>query len=206
MIVKVCGLKYIDNLTAVANLSVDMVGLNFYKPSKRYMKKLADSEMNLIQEMNTSTVGVFVNDSLSSVMKIRENFNLDYVQLHGDEDNTYCEEIKKVVNVIKVFGVDATFDFDETEKYTMCDYFLFDTKDICYGGTGRKFNWQKLNEYKGETPFILAGGIAPGDEEEIRSIDHPSFIGIDINSKFETSPGEKDVKIIENFIGNIKSK
>jgi phosphoribosylanthranilate isomerase len=123
------------------------------------------------------------------------------VQLHGVELVKMCAELKKVgYIVIKAFPIAAAYNFKVTKDYEgACDYFLFDTKTEAYGGSGLKFNWGMLDEYKGETPFILSGGIAADDAEALLKIEHPQFAGIDLNSKFEVSPGLKDVEKLNLF-------
>ena len=81
-------------------------------------------------------------------------------------------------------------DFEKTREYEgRVDYFLFDTRCEGYGGSGKRFDWSILTEYKGETPFLLSGGIRPENAEAIRNFRHPRFAGIDLNSGFEIEPG-----------------
>jgi len=148
-------------------------------------------------------VGVFVNESATKVFELADKFKLDYIQLHGDEDQIFCSKIAEKISVIKVFRIDEGFDFSLIEKYTSASYFLFDTQTKHYGGSGKKFNWEKLNKYSGKTPFLLSGGIGPNDVDQILAISHPQFVGIDINSKFESSPGIKDKSLVLPFLFKI---
>jgi len=204
MIIKVCGIKTKENIAFLSKADIDMVGLNFYKPSVRYIS--ADIQTSNFDKFDSSVkkVGVFVNESIKVIQeKIRE-FELDYVQLHGDEDLEFCDRMAEFIPVIKVFRVDENFDFKSIDKFTSAAYFLFDTQTKHYGGSGKKFDWNKLNRYEGSIPFVLSGGIAPDDQKLILDISHPQFAGIDINSKFESAPGIKDQSLILPFIQSIR--
>lgn len=216
MKVKVCGMQDPDNIRELLQLSVDFIGLIFYPRSSRYM---ADKKLDewIGQELDTfgevERVGVFVNAELETVLNAVHDYKLDYVQLHGTESPEYCREISllwqasslRSARLIKAFSVDDEFDFGVTEAYAAyCTYFIFDTKGKEYGGNGITFNWEILNQYQGVTPFLLSGGIDLGMEEEILALDFPQLSGVDINSKFETTPGVKDIRRIELFLQKIK--
>lgn len=199
MIIKVCGILDSNHFSHLATTGADWFGLNFYDKSKRYFLS------NSIEKIkNTTTIGVFVNADIPFIKEKISTFDLDFVQLHGNESTAYCNEIKALTKVIKVFQVNDSFDFKQTQEYNFCDYFLFDTKCKSYGGSGKKFNWEKLQEYTGEVPFILAGGIGPQDINFLSNIKHEKLKGVDINSKFEKSPGIKDVNLVTTFVSQIK--
>lgn len=202
MIIKVCGIKYQDNLIKITNLPIDMVGLNFYKKSKRYISNLLKIE-DLPAEV--AKVGVFVNEELETIEHLISKYKLDYVQLHGDETPAQCLILSKKIKVIKAFAISEVLDIKNTERYSMCSNFLFDTKTIGYGGSGYKFDWKILDAYSGNIPFLLAGGIGPDDHQMIKNIFHTSFIGIDINSQFEIKPGEKNIDQVKSFVQKCKS-
>jgi phosphoribosylanthranilate isomerase len=151
-------------------------------------------------------IGVFVNESKENILTIGYKYKLDGVQLHGSELVDMCRELKKLgYIVIKAFPIAEAYNFRVTKGYEgVCDYFLFDTKTESYGGSGVKFNWQILKEYKGETPFLLSGGIEADDAEAILKIEHPKFAGIDLNSKFEIKPGLKNISLLKEFISHFK--
>lgn len=200
MIIKVCGLKFEQNLIDVASLDIDMVGYNFYEPSPRYVQNTLPNIPSKIKK-----VGVFVNASESTILLKANEYNLDYVQLHGDESPEFCKKIKETIPVIKVFRVDDLFDFNLTYEYEFCDFFLFDTASKQFGGSGQKFDWSILKKLDIKVPFLLSGGIGADDLDDILKIEHPKFIGIDINSKFEVSPGLKDVEKVKNFVSGVKN-
>ena len=203
MLIKVCGLTDEKNLQKIADLNIDMIGLNFYPPSKRYLgenARIASLIPGYIEK-----VGVFVNEDFDTVKEIVEKHNLDYVQLHGDEEPEYCKRMKDHARVIKAFGISSNTDIDECcNGYEMSEFFLFDTKSLLLGGSGKKFDWDILNTYTDQIPFILSGGIGPEDYVEIKALKHSQLIGVDINSKFEISPGIKDVEKLKYFIDNLR--
>lgn len=205
MLIKVCGINDLQNFEAISELRIDMVGLNFYEPSKRYLGEVSKDMASTIQESTITKVGVFVNQSIDALQRAKHTYRLEYLQLHGGEDIKYCRKAREISKVIKVFGIDSTFDFCDVAEYDFCDLFLFDTKDVQHGGSGRKFEWKKLMEYKGSTPFLLAGGISPMDANEILDINHPALLGVDINSQFEVRPGVKDIAKVVAFSSILQS-
>lgn len=205
MLYKICGMRDGSNVEALSKLPIHMVGLNFYPASKRYISEDDDRDAFDSLSDDISLVGVFVKEEFDIVSEYIDAYQLDYVQLHGGESKMYCDAIKDLAGVIKVFSVDDDFDFKLTEAFESADYFLFDTKTKDYGGSGKKFNWNKLNEYKGHTPFLLAGGIGPGDAQEIQELKHDQFAGVDLNSKFESSPAVKEIDLIKEFIKETSS-
>lgn len=197
-------MKYTDNIQELILLPIDMIGFIFYDKSPRYMNEIPD--LSIIPP-SINRVGVFVNESISSIKDIVKNYHLNYVQLHGEESSDFCKSLKDSgIKVIKAFPIKDKDDLHNTLSYEgYCNYFLFDTKTSVYGGSGNKFDWKVLSFYKGNTPFILSGGISNEDTLEIKKIKHPSFEGIDLNSKFEISPGLKDIQKLKKFIQTINS-
>jgi len=203
-LIKVCGMKYLNNVESIAALKPDFMGFIFYEKSKR---KVAVEELDLLLAALPSSikkVGVFVNASYHKILKFKNKFDL--IQLHGDETPKYCKQIKdERCSIIKAFGVNEEFDFNNIKKYLpYCNYFLFDTKTFDYGGSGKKYNWQKLSEYQFNKPFFLSGGISLDDIDLINEIQHPQLFAVDINSKFEIKPGVKYVEQVQSFIKKIR--
>ena len=198
-------MKIPENIQAVAALQPNLMGFIFYPKSPRYAEPLDLVTLNSLPK-SIKKIGVFVNESLEDILTIATKYNLDGVQLHGTELVMMCKELRKAgFIVIKAFPIAEAYNFKVTKNYEgSCDYFLFDTKTDAYGGSGLKFNWGMLEEYVGETPFLLSGGIASDDAEAILKIDHPMFAGIDLNSKFEVKPGLKNVELLSGFLKEIK--
>ena len=201
MIIKVCGMRDAENICDIENLGVDWMGFIFYPKSSRYV-----SEIPAYLPTKAKRVGVFVNEPIESILETVKLFQLDYVQLHGNESPEFCDEMgENGLKIIKAFSIENEFPSEKVNAYHgKCDYFLFDTKTSKYGGSGKKFNWDILSEYHGETPFLLSGGISPDDIDAVKSFSHPKCIGIDINSKFEIDPAFKDVELVKQFTDKIK--
>lgn len=198
-------MKYPENIRQVADLQPNYMGFIFYAKSPRYADPLPADVLEQLPK-NIRKIGVFVNEDLEYMLKTVFRYQLDGVQLHGAELESDCEKLKEAgLIVIKAFSVDEDFSFSVTKKYAdSCDYFVFDTKTPAYGGSGQKFNWNVLENYQGTTPFLLSGGLQAGDEDEINQLNHPAFAGVDLNSKFELSPGLKNVSALELFISNLE--
>jgi phosphoribosylanthranilate isomerase len=208
MNLKVCGLTTKKQLLQLEGLNVDYAGFIFDKKSPRYAGDKLEGEDLLDMDLDIMKVGVFVNADYEDVMEMVEKFELDLVQLHGDESPELCEELSEDVEVIKVFSIhDSVKSIDElVAPYdNVCDYYLFDTKvGNATGGTGKKFDWTKIKNSKIEKPFFLSGGIAPEDAVLVKSFKHPDFFGIDVNSKFEKEPGLKDMGLVLGFVKDLK--
>lgn len=199
MKLKVCGLKYADNIKQVAELSPAYVGFIFYEGSKRFV-----GEHFVMPELSPEIkkVGVFVNAEMQHVVSVAKKYQLDFVQLHGHESASYCKDVSKEVKVIKAFGVDETFDFSILNDYAnVCTDFLFDSKTESFGGSGKPFDWNLLKNYTLDKPYFIAGGM---DAQKLRSLKISGIrpYGIDVNSRMEIKPGYKDIiKVIQ--ISNI---
>ena len=152
-------------------------------------------------------VGVFVNESKETILMYADRFALDYIQLHGCESPGYCRSLRSSgLHLIKAFSISQSKDLATVSDYKgLCDYYLFDAKTSLYGGSGNQFDWNLLHRYSGMTPFLLSGGINPYSVKAIREFHHPKLAGIDINSRFETAPGNKDVERIGKFLQAIRT-
>ncbi|MDZ7880903.1 MAG: phosphoribosylanthranilate isomerase [Saprospiraceae bacterium] len=211
MEVKVCGMRETDNIRDLIQLPIDYIGFIFYKKSARYVElipTLKDSK----RFKNIKKVGVFVNAEIDFILNTIKKFNLNVIQLHGKETPQYLRDLKlncKRINLPtiefwKVFSIDDSFDFNETKPYEqLADKFLFDTKTPQHGGSGQKFNWDLLNNYTGQTPFFLSGGISIADTEGVKNVQHPQFWGLDVNSKFEITPALKDIQMLHSFLDTL---
>ena len=200
MIVKVCGMRDSENIRAIEQTKADLMGFIFHPKSPRFVASLPE-----YMPKKQKRVGVFVNASLEQILAKAQKFSLEYIQLHGDEPPAFCSELKnRGLKVIRAQRIANADDIIRAESYNMADLMIFDTKTELYGGSGKKFNWQLLENYKGCVPFLLSGGIRSDTFEEIKAFFHPQFAGIDLNSGFEISPALKDVGKLKNFIEKIK--
>lgn len=206
MKVKVCGMKEPGNIKELWKLPVNYMGLIFYAKSPRFAEKIDPKDMEVMPSY-IERVGVFVNAEKEYIVRMIERYKLDLVQLHGTESVTFCKEINNIIPVMKAFNVSETSDFKQAEPYKdACRYFLFDTKTPHHGGSGIKFDWNILNAYKMDVPFFLSGGISPDDVEDVLKINHPMLYGIDLNSRFETEPGIKNIESLKQFIKHIRNE
>ena len=205
LLIKICGMKDPGNIEAVAALHPDFMGFIFYPKSPRYAEPLCPETLDAIPA-SIKKIGVFVNEDLENILTVVYKYKLNGVQLHGSDMVSMCAQLKEAgLIVIKAFPIAEAINFIPAKRYEgVCDYFLFDTKTDAYGGSGLKFNWGMLDEYRGETPFLLSGGIAAEDVESIQKINHPKFAGIDLNSKFEIQPGEKDIQLLNTFLKELR--
>ncbi|MDO5973401.1 phosphoribosylanthranilate isomerase [Flavivirga jejuensis] len=198
MRLKVCGMKYEENITQVASLQPDYLGFIFYKKSARHFN-------TSIPELPASIkkVGVFVDENLEDVISQINTHQLQVVQLHGKESPEYCNALRHV-EVIKVFSIKNEFNFEVLKSYeNACDYYLFDTKGELPGGNGYTFDWNVLNNYPSTKPFFLSGGIGIDEIEKIKAFTKSKAskycYAIDVNSKFEIEPGLKHIEKLKEF-------
>lgn len=207
-----------DNIRDISALGVDMIGLIFYPPSPRYVQQFSSGAgiiPDYAPDMGKTPlrVGVFVDDMPQNIVTRVYNYKLDYIQLHGNEPRetlenlraTIAPDIKPKIKIIKAISVSSAEDIKKYKEYVgAADLFLFDTKCKTVGGSGELFDWQVLQAYDGDVPFLLSGGIGPDDAERIKNFHHPKCIGIDLNSKFEIEPALKDVEKLKQFLVKVK--
>lgn len=205
MKIKVCGMRDAGNIRDVAELGPDFMGFIFYTRSPRYVGE--DFVMPALSEGIRKT-GVFVKEPVENVLRLARQYELDHVQLHSDETPGYCAEIKKAgLKILKAIAVEAPFDFEQLKAFEgQVDYFLFDTKGEGYGGHGRAFDWGILSDYEGNTPFLVAGGVSNENVGDLLKLEHPRFYGIDVNSRYETAPGVKDIEALRELFLRSKYK
>ena len=219
MVIKVCGMRDARNIREVSQLGVDMIGMIFYPKSPRYVEMQSShagiipdyvkEDINIKSAKSPARVGVFVDDMVQNIVTRVVNYHLDYVQLHGNEPREMCEnlrltldpDIRPGIKIIKAISVSDASDIQKYKEYVgAVDLFLFDTKCKTVGGSGQQFDWLVLEQYDGEVPFLLSGGIGPDDASRLHAFHHPKCIGIDLNSRFEIEPGVKDVEKLKGFL------
>jgi phosphoribosylanthranilate isomerase len=205
MNIKVCGNTLPEQVNALDEMGITFAGFIFYPKSPRYMaQKIIPEKMKQIRG-KIIKVGVFVNPTYEEVKKTVDDCRLDMVQLHGDETPKFCEKIADYISVIKAFRLSENDSLEwMTRPYVeVCDFFMFDTLGAGYGGTGKKFDWGVLQKTPPLKPYFLSGGIEPGDEENLidfmKTPAGEKLFSIDINSRFEITPGVKDINKIRGF-------
>lgn len=201
MKLKICGMKYPENILEVGALLPDYMGFIFWEKSARYFNGEIPELIETIKK-----VGVFVNQGQEEILEKVKKYNLQAVQLHGNESVEFCAELKTKLNtkieIIKAFSVDNDFDFEVLKPFeSVCNYFLFDTKGKLPGGNGTTFDWTILKKYKSDKPFFLSGGIGIQELKAIEEISKTNLpiYAVDINSKFEIEPGLKNKNLFSNF-------
>ncbi|TXB64302.1 phosphoribosylanthranilate isomerase [Vicingus serpentipes] len=197
LLLKVCGMKDNSNIAELIQLQPDFIGFIFHEKSPRNV--VDHIEVNF--PSNIKKVGVFVNESEEFIHSKIISFKLNSAQLHGNESPEFCQKIKDLgVDIIKAFNIHPEFDFKQLKAYEpYCDYFLFDAFGKKAGGNGIVFNWELLNQYSENIPFLLSGGIDETMVDQIKIFKHSQFVGIDINSKFETANCYKNITNIKLF-------
>lgn len=201
MKLKVCGITSLEQLQQLEEIGVDYAGMIFYEKSPRYAAEKLKADAEKIRRLQIKKVGVFVNADEAQIRKTVEEFGLDAVQLHGDEAPEIGLSLNEQVEVIKVFRMAGKENIDQLVapfKHA-CDYYLFDTATQDYGGSGKQFDWSVLKRAVIEKPFFLSGGIGAADTELLKIFAHPGFFAADVNSRFETAPGVKDMELIKAF-------
>lgn len=199
MKIKICGMKYPDNILETGSLLPDYMGFIFWEKSARYFDGTIPELIKTIKK-----TGVFVNETVEKIIAKINKYDLQAVQLHGKESVEFCQELKDKmdaeIEIIKVFSVGEDFNFDVLKPFeNVCDYFLFDTKGKLPGGNGTTFDWNILENYKSEKPFFLSGGIGIEEIPMIKNLKLPIY-AIDVNSRFEIEPGLKNVQLCRDAL------
>ena len=220
MIIKVCGMRDGENIRQVAELGIDWIGMIFWDKSPRNVTMVPThagiipdrGSLSAKGEGNLKRVGVFVDEMAQNIITRVVSFKLDLIQFHGHETPTLIRNLRRTLNpdicpgiqFIKAISIASCEDIAQYKDYEDCvDYFLFDTRCKTVGGSGQHFDWSLLESYDGEKPFLLSGGIGPDDAEKIKSFRHPKCIGIDLNSRFESEPGLKDITKLKQFLAQL---
>lgn len=202
---KVCGLTQLSQIRELVALKIDFLGFIFYEKSPRFV--LNHLTLDDISKINHSgKVGVFVNETIENIVEISEKAGLSLIQLHGDENEDFILKLRQSLNekiqIIKVIriGNQTIEELQNTinRQPITNNYLLFDTDSKAFGGTGNTFDWQILNQLKINKPYFLSGGISLENIHQISSIEKEPF-ALDVNSKFETEPGIKDVEKIKKL-------
>jgi phosphoribosylanthranilate isomerase len=209
MRIKVCGMTGLEQIRALDAMGVEFAGLIFYPKSPRFVKRFNLSAIDLKREkLQINRIGVFVNAEADDILRTVDEWRLHMVQLHGDESPKFCEHISNNITTVKAFriGPDENIDWKIHPYREVTDMFLFDTVGVSYGGTGQQFDWSLLEKATIRKPFFLSGGIGPEDGLRLKAFvaGQKDFFAADVNSKFEESPGVKDMQLLRNFVEQIK--
>ncbi len=212
MRIKVCGNTSLHQMHQLGDMGVQFAGMIFYHKSPRFIMRYLKGVDVKREKLKVFKIGVFVNASYDEIMNHVDNFGLDMVQLHGDETPYFCEQMSNYISVVKAFRVveDDNLEWKTKNFYNDTDMFLFDTEGAGYGGTGKKFNWNQLSGLNINKSFFISGGITPDDAPLLKDFNKDpvakNLFAVDINSKFEISPGVKDMVKVKQFVEELNDK
>ena len=209
------------NIHEVSQLGIDWIGLDFIPNSERYVSQIAScagiipdysslsdlSSDKLSQQKEDPVLcGVFADDMPQNIVTRVVNFDLDIVQLNGEESMVMIDNLRRTldpdihagIKIMKRLVITKREDIENYKEYAEgVDYFLFDVQDNLK-------DWSILEAYDGKVPFLVSGNIGAEDIENIKTLPHPLFYGISVNEKFESAPAVKDVALLKDFLEKIK--
>lgn len=208
MIIKICGLREEENIKEISLLKPDYMGFIFYPKSPRNAYHMLPETVQRLPSQIKRT-GVFVNSTFEEILRIANKYNLHTVQLHGEESTELCGNLKnqglEVIKAFKIKSSDSNILMSNLLPYKdYVDLFLFDTAGAAPGGNGNKFDWEILSNYNLTKPYLLSGGIGPEDSKALKRGLPPQCLGIDVNSKFEISPGYKNISKLKLFLDSLQ--
>lgn len=193
------------NIAEVSSLSPDFMGFIFYPPSPRYC---GDMDPDVVRSLHSDIVAVAVTVDMTEreILSLVGRYGFRAIQLHGNESPGLCRRLRdRGLFVIKAIPVKDRDRLDIVMGYEdVADLLVLDTATASKGGSGKKFDWNILAEADIRTDFLLSGGIGAGDADAIAVLEHPHLAGIDLNSRFEVSPGLKDVAMLRSFLARLR--
>jgi phosphoribosylanthranilate isomerase len=207
--VKICGITNFADARAAIDAGADMLGVNFYRPSPRYITPDTARELvNALKSLDSpvEVVGVFVNETIDSVIEIAMSTGIDSVQLHGDESPSFCEEVntREGLQVIKALRASEEFAPQDARQYPVHAIMLDAFHRTLRGGTGENVDLNVARETRKLVPrLFLSGGLSP--ENVAAAIHEVGPYAVDACSLLESSPGKKDALRMEAFVRAVRS-
>ncbi|HIJ52505.1 MAG TPA: phosphoribosylanthranilate isomerase [Planctomycetes bacterium] len=200
MKVKICGITNYKDAAAALDMGADLLGFNFYAKSPRYIQPTKAIEIINKLPGFIDIAGVFVNESIEQIKETKNLCQLDWLQLHGDEDPNFCKEfLSHDVKVMKAIRVKDQEDIKKADVF-FTDAILLDAFDPeKYGGTGLTFDWNVIGHINKRV--FLAGGINPDNAAQAAEL---GVYGIDVCSGIEAGPGKKDHRKMKKLFENIR--
>ncbi len=203
--IKICGITTLAAAHTAAASGASLLGFVFVAESPRYIDPEKAAEISKNLPASIKPVGLFCDPDLEQLLSVTRHCSLDYIQLHGQEDLTFCKRLASVtpIPLIKAIGIgdDPATDIKKASHYkNAVDMLLFDAKphhqDITSGGLGRRFDWAALKNTPPAMNFLLAGGLTPQNvTEAITTLkDLDNFCGVDVSSGVEQEEGPKGAK------------
>lgn len=198
--IKICGINTKES--AIASHGAKYIGFVFCEDSPRFIQPHVVKRIIPHLSMSQKKVGLFVNEKIDLIKKITLDLELDMIQLHGDEDESFIRKLKLITNrkIIKAVPIKTVKDIKISEEFkNFCDMILFDTKtNNQFGGTGTSFDWKLLKNFKTSKKWMLAGGLNISNIRKALKTAKPDIV--DISSGVEKERGVKCEKKIRNFI------
>lgn len=204
--IKICGMREVDNIKKVLAFQPDFLGFIFYDGSSRFVDQDRLEKISAVNFGSTEKVGVFVNEDPYQIITLAHRYTINFIQLHGDESDQDIQILQQEgLKVIKVISVANASDLEKVVHFPSADYFLLDTKGKKHGGNGVKFDWSLLSNFQTTKPFFLSGGLGVDDVEAAQRTAHEKLVGLDLNSRLESAPGQKDIIKVQKLMNEKKT-
>lgn len=196
--IKFCGLSCQNDIDEVNKLLPEYIGFVFAPKSRRYISPDKAFELKRLLSSKIKAVGVFVNETPEQVADLSNKGIVDIVQLHGNEDEAYIRELRKLTDksIMKAFRIETTANI-EMAKQSTADYVLLDSG----AGTGNVFDWKLIRDMK--RPYFLAGGLSLDNVG--KAIEQLTPYAVDVSSGIETD-GHKDKEKMAAFIAAVRKE
>lgn len=201
MLVKICGITNLEDADHAVQAGADMIGLNFWPRSSRYVA--ADQASKIVESLGgrgVLPVGLFVDARADEIIEIVERTKIEMIQLHGHERPEFISEMPRPVIRAMKFDPNST----NYDAYAAAKYILLDSPDLAQpGGTGKPWDWKQAKEIGKTVPLFLGGGLNP--QNVAKAVIEARPIGVDVASGVESEPGKKDPEKVIQFIRAAKS-
>jgi phosphoribosylanthranilate isomerase len=201
--IKVCGITNLEDVRVCLETGVDMIGLNFYPGSSRYIEPQQVQTIRLAIGKNAEAVGVFVRASSDEIRRLACSFDIASVQLHGDYSPEECAELAREFRVIRALRLTPEFRPEQAAAFRECDVLLDAAYEELHGGGGERCDWNKARAIGGYARFrLLAGGLTPANVgDAIRAVNPDA---VDVCSGVECAHGVKDHRLIMQFVSAVR--
>ena len=202
---KICGIRSLDDALQCINLGADALGINFWNKSKRYVTR--DIVQTWVDKLDPKVerIGVFVNESYENIISLIDDGIIHAAQLHGNEDNSFCEKFLDKYKVIRAVGIKDDESVDNATRIVVKTVLLDTFCGNDFGGSGHTFEWNYAKKFKSknpERPLILAGGL--NISNITTAINEVTPSAVDVASGVENESGFKDPLLVEKFINSVK--
>ncbi len=200
--IKICGLTRVEQALQCVALGADAIGCVFYPKSPRHLTNDRAREICSAVTDRVKTVGVFVNESFSSIMNHVERCHLSTVQLHGQESPELVRRLRNQnLQVIKALFIDGNPSLKDAENYPASAFLVECGQGKLPGGNALQWNWDQAKSFGEKHPLIIAGGLTPENISHAITVSSPH--AVDVSSGVESSPGHKDIDKVAVFLNTV---